>query len=277
MFGYVTVYKPELKIKDYDTYKGVYCTLCKTMQKEYGFLSRFLLSYDATFYVIYRMGVTKNCTKASKSHCSFNPCKKCLKITSDEKIFKKASAITVMLSYFKLCDNIKDEKFFKKLFCKLLKPYFLHLVKKAKSKYENEFLNIEKYMQEQYLVEQNNIGIDGASEPTGKALGYILSDGNLDSLDYKIGYNLGRTVYLLDAFDDYKKDIKSKSFNPFTNSENIVKDATFAINMSIGEMVEYLNKIEIFRFKEIINNIVFYGLNSRMKKIIIGIRGGKDE
>ena len=35
MFGYVTVYKPELKIKDYSLYKGVYCTLCKRMGREY--------------------------------------------------------------------------------------------------------------------------------------------------------------------------------------------------------------------------------------------------
>ena len=52
MFGYVTAYKPELKIKDYEAYKGVYCTLCKEMGKEYGLLSRFLLSYDGAFYVL---------------------------------------------------------------------------------------------------------------------------------------------------------------------------------------------------------------------------------
>ena len=49
MFGYVTVYKPELKVKEYEAYKGVYCTLCKRLGKDYGFLSRLTLSYDFTF------------------------------------------------------------------------------------------------------------------------------------------------------------------------------------------------------------------------------------
>ena len=82
MFGYVTVYKPELKIKDYDIYKGIYCSLCKQMQEEYGFFSRFLLSYDAVFYILYKMGTADEKLKFSKSHCSFSPCKKCLNVDS---------------------------------------------------------------------------------------------------------------------------------------------------------------------------------------------------
>jgi hypothetical protein len=66
MFGYVTAYKPELKIKDYEAYKGVYCTLCKEMGKEYGLLSRLLLSYDGAFYVLYKLGVDNIETTAEK-------------------------------------------------------------------------------------------------------------------------------------------------------------------------------------------------------------------
>lgn len=277
MFGYVTVYKPELKIKDYDTYKGVYCTLCKTMQKEYGFLSRFLLSYDATFYVVYRMGVTKNCTKVLDSHCSFNPGKKCLKIISDKEIFEKASAITVILSYFKLLDNIEDERFYKRLVCKILKPYFKSLCNKAKIKYQDIFNIVEKCMNEQAIVENNFINIDSVADPTAKALGYILSDGDVNSLNFKVGYFLGRTVYLLDAFDDYKGDIKYNSFNPFKGANNIIDDAVFAINMSIGELTEYLKDIELYRFSSIIKNIIFYGLKSQTNKIVKEMRGEKDE
>lgn len=273
MFGYVTVYKPELKIKDYDTYKGVYCTLCKTMQKEYGIFSRLLLSYDATFYVVYRMAVTESRTKLSKSHCSFSPCKKCLKIESDEDIFKKAAGITVILSYFKLCDNIKDENWCKKTIYKILKPYFSHICKKAKSKYPDIFDVVQEYMGKQAETEKEFQSIDISADPTGNVLGYILSDGDKNSTDFKFGYCLGRTVYLLDAFDDFKKDVKTNSFNPFSGTDNIIKDASFTINMSIGEMIEYLKYIEIYRFKNIINNVVFYGLKSRMDKIIIKMRG----
>ena len=94
MFGYVTAYKPELKIKDYEAYKGVYCTLCKEMGKEYGLLSRLLLSYDGAFYVLYKLGVDNIETTAEKSRCTFNPTKKCLKIKTKSNVYKTASAIT---------------------------------------------------------------------------------------------------------------------------------------------------------------------------------------
>lgn len=277
MFGYVTVYKPELKIKDYDVYKGVYCTLCKQMQKEYGFFSRFLLSYDAAFYVLYRMGTENNPAKISKSHCSFSPCKKCLKIDSAEEIFKKAAGITVILSYFKLCDSIADSGFFKRIFCRLLKPYFKHMAKKAEQKYPDVFSVSEKYMKNQAEAEKDFKGIDSAAEPTGKALGFIMSDGNENSDSFKVGYFLGRTVYFLDAFDDFEKDVKSNSFNPFKNTDNIVKDASFAINLSIGELTDYIKKTEFYKFKDIIYNIIFEGLDYRRRKIIMKKRGEKDE
>lgn len=88
MFGYVTAYKPELKVKEYEAYKGVYCTLCKEMGREYGILSRFLLSYDGAFYVIYKLSLSDCKLNASKSRCTFNPSKKCYKISCDGNAYK---------------------------------------------------------------------------------------------------------------------------------------------------------------------------------------------
>ena len=31
MFGYVRIYKPELKIKDYEIYKAAYCSVCRAL------------------------------------------------------------------------------------------------------------------------------------------------------------------------------------------------------------------------------------------------------
>ena len=66
-----------MKFKDYDMYKGVYCSLCKSIGKRYGLLARLTLSYDFTFLAILRMAVRKNKVCMKKSHCSFNPMKKC--------------------------------------------------------------------------------------------------------------------------------------------------------------------------------------------------------
>ena len=53
LFGYVTVYKDELLVREFNEYKAVYCGLCKSLGKEYGVLSRVILSYDCTFYALF--------------------------------------------------------------------------------------------------------------------------------------------------------------------------------------------------------------------------------
>ena len=43
MFGYVKAAKPDLRVREYEAYKGVYCTLCKTLGKRYGIMILFFL------------------------------------------------------------------------------------------------------------------------------------------------------------------------------------------------------------------------------------------
>ena len=280
MFGYVTAYKPELKIKDYEAYKGVYCTLCKEMGKEYGLLSRFLLSYDGAFYVLYKMGIRDVKTKAEQSRCTFNPCKKCLKITSDSDIYKTASAITVILAYFKLKDNLNDSQIFKKLFLFLLLPYFSILKNKAIKKQPQVYKTIEKGMQEQFEFEkETEISLDKAADPTAKMLAWLFSfdeDKELAEKSRQFGYQLGRVVYFLDAFDDYKDDMKSGLFNPFKASQNIEEDAKISIRLSVGELTTVMQNVTFNKFSPIIDNIIYDGLNYQLERIIQKFRGEKE-
>ena len=279
MFGYVTTYKPELKIKEFEAYKGVYCTLCKEMGKEYGFLSLFLLSYDGAFYVTYKMALSKNKISATKSHCTFNPCKKCMKITCDSDVYKLASTVTVVLAYFKLVDNLHDSSFFKKLLLYLIYPYFALLKNKARKKHPDIFKIVQDGMSAQFEVEKNkNASIDLSAHNTAHILGQLFAYNECDNENaYKFGYQLGRVVYFLDAFDDYESDIKDNSFNPFVNCVNVVDEATKTINMSIGELTNILKQQELYDFKPVIENIIYDGLNYQLEKIKTKHGGEKRE
>ena len=277
MFGYVTIYKPELKIKEYEAYKGVYCTLCKEMGKEYGLLSRFLLSYDGAFYVMYKLGLSKDNINVTNSRCTFNPCKKCMKITCDSDVYKLASTITVVLAYFKLIDNLHDSSFFKKILLYLLLPYFSLLKNKAKKKYPEIFKTIEDGMKLQFKIEQEeNPSPDKSADPTAKMLSYLFAFGECGEQKEKaekFGYHLGRVVYFLDAFDDYADDIKEKSFNPFKNTEDIVNEATISVNLSVGALTEIFKTHEFEDFSSIIENIVYDGLGFQLQRITKKYRG----
>ena len=281
MFGYVTVYKPELKVKEYEAYKGVYCTLCKEMGKEYGILSRFLLSYDGAFYVLYKMGLNNENVIAEKSRCTFNPCKKCAKVTCESDIYKLASTVTVVLAYFKLVDNLKDGKGIKKLLLYLLLPYFSLLKRKALKKYPDIFSEIEKGMSEQFEIEkEEKNSLDKSAHPTAQMLGWLFAYNeceNTKKTAYDFGYHLGRVVYFLDAFDDYENDIKEKTFNPLSGCDNFIETATMSINMSTGVLSQIYEEQPKNQFSPIIENVIYDGLSYRLEQIIKKYRGDKSE
>ncbi len=277
MFGYVRVYKPELKIKDYESYKGVYCTLCKTLGKEYGLSSRALLSFDTTFYALFLLALKDGELTSCNSRCTFNPCKKCLKVKTQSDVFRKAAALTIILSYFKLLDNISDSRFFKKIAFTLLRPYFALKVSKAKKRYPEIYELTQDAIKRQNEAEEQNASVDPAADPTASLLRALVSMDSDNEKIQRFAYMLGRVIYLLDAYDDYEKDIKEGCYNPFRDSNNLDELALISVNTSVGEMAELLDEIELFRFRDILENIVLYGFEARLNQIKNKEGSGKNE
>ncbi|MDO4153595.1 MAG: DUF5685 family protein [Clostridia bacterium] len=236
MFGYVKVCKPELRVREYEEYKAVYCTLCKTLGKEYGVLSRVLLSYDATFYVLLRDCALQAATPCyKKGRCRFNPLKKCGYCENPTESYREAAALTVLMSYQKVLDNIADGKGFKKFATRLCKPFLRGKYKKAKEKYPFFAEQIETAMQMQAALEAENCTCaDRAAEPSAKALEMIFSHGLENDENRRVvsrvAYCVGRWVYLMDAYDDMRADLKSGAYNPFLAKYSVADENALGSN-----------------------------------------------
>ncbi|MDO4518082.1 MAG: DUF5685 family protein, partial [Bacillota bacterium] len=76
MLGYVQIYKPELKVREYEIYQGYYCGVCKYIGREYGQLPRMSLSYDAAFLAILLASLEDNPDQPVQEHCIVHPIKK---------------------------------------------------------------------------------------------------------------------------------------------------------------------------------------------------------
>lgn len=290
MFGYVKPDKPELKIKDFETYKAIYCSLCKTLGKEYGLFARFLLTYDATFYAIFRKTVFQSKPDcAHRGVCRFNPLKKCNYIETDGCL-KDAAALTVIMFYYKVLDNLHDEKFPKKLLSRLVYPYIKIKFNKAVKKYSNYNAIIKSSIEEQARVEDEKTdSIDRAAHPTALSLQKIFSDGieneTQKRVAERVGYCLGRWVYLTDAFDDLEDDLKTGSYNPFAQkykldksyltdkNPDIENDIIRSIRLTANETGLALELLDKKCYKPLIENIVFDGMESELMKIINKKRG----
>ena len=276
MFGYIKIAKPELKIKEYETYKAVYCTLCRTLGKEYGIWTRFTLSYDFTFLALLNMALSDGCDEAERKHCVCNPLKKCNYCKNDEKIKMPAAAAMIMV-YYKLLDNIADEKGIKKLGFILLKPLFSHAHKKAARLYPQVEEIIGEYISEQSALESGNCTeLDQAADPTAKALSTLLQLCSEDLTQKRVldrlGYCLGRYIYILDAACDLAEDIKNGSYNCLKASvegdpQKYARDrATPQLYFCANEAGRAFELLDIKKYRTILGNIIYLGLEDTFKK-----------
>ena len=84
----------------------------------------------------------------------------------------------------------------------------------------------------------------------------------------RMGYCLGKWVYLCDVADDLKKDIKKGNFNPLTKElpkgTDPIKFAeqrlTPIMNNCFIECSTYSELLEIKKYKPILDNILYEGL-----------------
>ena len=76
MIGYLTIDKPDLRIRDYYQYKGYYCGLCHQLRRQYGLLGQMSLTYDLTFVVILLSSLYEEKTSMRPRRCVVHPIKK---------------------------------------------------------------------------------------------------------------------------------------------------------------------------------------------------------
>lgn len=269
MFGYVKAHKPELKMAEYDTYKAVYCSLCRQLGKDYGVFAKFILSYDFVFLAMLKLGLQDECCGYKQMRCPFNPTKKCMRLEKESKALSFSAACLVIMFYYKLLDDMADNGLKGKLRSGLILPIFKFYRKKARKTYAKVDDEISKLMQQQADVEaENSDSVDKSAEPTAKMLEFVFSFDESDETKRvleRVGYICGKWVYLIDAFDDFEDDLKNKSFNPFKNREKT--QAKGLINNCNVELANSFELLNLKRYKTILSNIIYQGLPNELKRI----------
>ncbi len=288
MFGYVQMYKPELKMREYEQYRGVYCSLCKQLGRRYGAFLRLGLSYDLTFLALLSMALKPACVGFSQSRCSYNPMKKCLSCDSTDAL-EKAADITALMVYYRAQDTLQDEGFFKRMKVHFSMPFLRRYHKKAKMASPEIDREISQMMRRQQEIEAaKTTSIDAAAEPFAILLQYLCADLSSDERQQaalsRLGYCLGRYVYLADAIADLKEDGRRGRYNPFILNRRLNLDDKAAIEETEryaadvlrhcqAECIAAYNLLDIYRFDGILRNILQEGITSVVEKQ----KGGKKE
>lgn len=273
VFGYIRIYKSELLVREYEAYKSAYCGLCRQMGRDYSFLSRLILSYDCTFYALFLMSLRRSCTGFEQKRCRCNPFKKCQYCQNSDDSLAKASALSVILAYYKLIDDESDSGLLKRVGLKIVKPFFSRWRKKAAQSYPAlDTLASEMLKAQQDAESKEDCSLDMAADPTASMLASVMELEGRDDTEKRIlnriGYGLGRFIYIIDAADDYKRDIKSGNFNPFRGVEDKYSVMKNNLSQSLAMTYEAYNLIELVDFKGIIDNVILKGLPTVQTEIL---------
>jgi hypothetical protein len=284
MFGYVTPCKMELKVKDYEKFKSYYCGLCHSIKKQYGNLPRMTLNYDMTFLGVLLDSLTCDETNYELFTCAIHPFKKKILVT-DNVSLNYAAFCNVILTYYKLIDNINDDRSFKSRLAYIyLKPF-------VKKHQDTEFKVIIDYVEKSLnnlseLERSNTNSIDEVSHAFADLTGYLISH-YIDKLQlaskatikedlYWLGYNLGKWIYIIDAWDDLEKDLKDKKYNVLNKlynneslkytdfSKAIEERVDYILTACAAQCFDYLTKIPVIKNKELLYNILQFGLMEKM-------------
>ena len=108
MFGYVQIRKPELKIKDYDTYHSFYCGLCHILYERFGIRGQVTLTYDMTFLVLLLSSYYESEVKTEKRRCIVHPARAHVERMTEMTAY--GADMNVLLTYFHFVDDKQDEK-----------------------------------------------------------------------------------------------------------------------------------------------------------------------
>ena len=108
MFGNVLIDKPNILIKDYETYRAYYCGLCKSIGKEYGTVLRLTLNYDIVLLALLGHNYEQVEPIYLSEHCITHPVRKVPTVKNNE-VLTRVADINIILGYYKASDDVIDE------------------------------------------------------------------------------------------------------------------------------------------------------------------------
>lgn len=286
MFGYVVINQGEMKFKDYDIYHSYYCGLCRSLKEAGGKRCQLTLSYDMTFFVMLLTALYEVEPTVRQERCLAHPKKKHLERRNE--ISDYCGDMNIVLTYYKCVDDWQDEKKPDRyLFGALLKKK----VEKIQQKYPEKCKVIREGLEEINRQEkEKSCNADQMATLFGEIMGEILAwrEDEWKTYLYRVGFYLGKFIYLMDAYEDAPEDEKKGTYNPFFldfpeeswhpkyGKSDFDEKCEQMLRMMMAECAKAYDMLPILWYEDILNNVIYSGVWTRFE-LVKKQRGEKQE
>lgn len=258
MFGYVVLDKPEIKFKDFAKYQSYYCGLCRTLKERYGLKGQITLNYDMTFLCILLSSLYEPNTKCGCERCIAHPFSR--HATAINECSEYAADMNILLTYHKCLDDWHDDKSLKK---RIYAGIIAKSAGKVEKKYSDKAKTIHTELDKLSELENNDSAdIDEVSGCFGRLMSALFSYKNDEWSQYlsRLGFYLGKYIYILDAYIDYKEDIEKEHYNPLKYCNADKETVVEMLTMMMAECSKAYEMLPIVENKEILDNIIYAGV-----------------
>lgn len=280
MFGYVRPLKGELKVREYERFKAVYCGLCHSLRRRCGFAARFVVNFDFTFLAMLLSEAENPCWTYRR--CIASPFKKKCCHCSDPAL-DVAADYSVILAYWKLKDAVADEGCLKSLGSRLSLLLLRTAYRKAARNSPGfDELTRTKLSELSGLEREHCESIDIPADKFANILkGAARGAGTEEHrrILSQIFYHTGRIVYILDAVDDLSKDFETGSYNPLIRRYSLTEgklspEAGSAVRLTLRHSENLLSSafelLPTGPWSDIISNIIYEGIPWVTEKVFSG-------
>lgn len=283
MFGYIQTVKEELLVKEYYTFRAYYCGLCRELGHQFNQKVKLGLNYDMVFLAILLDSLSCEIQKAEPIFCCLHPLHKREALPSCEAL-SYAAFMSVLLAKSKLDDDRADDGF---SFKNQIGSWLYHgAYRKAYHTYQNTADQIILHLEQLSLLEKQHCSqIDEVAHEFGEIMRVLFTPDFVHNERESLGalaYQLGRWIYLLDAFDDIMEDEKKQHYNPFIwqyqfdssvetmdeFSQRVKKNTVDSLDHTLAQMALLYEKIPFQKNKGILFNVFYLGMPKIQRQIL---------
>jgi hypothetical protein len=262
MFGTLRTNRKALSPEERKRYDGIYCGLCRALTLKAGALGRSCLSYDMTFLSMLLSSLYNLDEKQESCVCMARPLipRPCLL----SEVLLYSADMNMALSYYQALDDWNDDR---KKGAKRRSEALSKYLSEISARWPRQCRAMEDKIKQLGAMEQaNELNPDLPINCFGELLGtiFIWREDEYSAPLKAMGAALGRFIYLLDACNDLRGDIKKQRYNPLIAEMN--RDFTPLLTMMMAECTAAFDRLPVNRDSGILRNILYSGVWQSYRK-----------
>ena len=277
MFGYLDIDKGTLEKGQLGLWQTFMCGLCFSTKKLYGNFPRMFISNDVNFFNVLFHSILGVDVELEHSRCFSHPIKK-RTVLKETDLTEKLSTANVLLTYWNVYDDTVDGG-------SVVKKTALKAFSRAYNRAKKDFPSLDEMLSRRYgelreMEAQASCGIDRIAHAFAQLAQdfatLVLAEHATEHVQ-TLCYNLGKWIYLIDALDDVKKDLKRKQYNPFVAHYGVAREQElngkfdelqFEMFAVLNRVASSYNDLNLQKYTCLIDNVIYKSIRIKTNSVL---------